>query len=661
MVISRKRSWSLAACVLAACLPAGCALVDVKTVDSDDYFSQRRADVLSSGHPSAATRETLNVLGLESGPCARRDEACILALKEAAGVSDERRQAALAELWLEIADARAGDPDPAGDRTAAARTEIARSIEPWLEAARHAYAYLFLSGRPPGDRAFEDRQTQVRDYYSFAVAQAAERIFRAVQASPVDAWQGPDRLLSLGKWSIDVDLSGIRIPDGVDMPEELLAADSLSFDGIRTTYRRDGFGAEMVAVMHDPLAGTRAAGAPLPEATVSPSSRRPFSEMPTPALSVLFRFGGGSLDEAMQTSSLKVEIRDPYAHAYARLQGVEVPLSANFTAGYGLWLARSGFAAHAIRTALGRDGGLLGPHIYLMQPYDPGRRIILLIHGLASSPEAWVNVANEILGDEMLREKFQMWQVYYPTNMPLAWNRRAIEDAVTRTLDDLDPEGDDPASRGMVLIGHSMGGVLARLLVSSSGSAFTDALEKNGHARSGGKPSARFRNEASRVLEFEPLPGATRAIFLAAPHRGTQVAGSRVGRLASRIVRLPLTVLRGAGEALRALAGIGAPVGPGAGRAPNGIDNLREDDPFVRIAADLPISPGVRYHSIIAVRDDTAPLPEATDGLVPYLSAHLPGAQSEVVIESGHSVQERPEAILEIRKILHESNGTQLP
>jgi hypothetical protein len=39
---------------------------------------------------------------------------------------------------------------------------------------------------------------------------------------------------------------------------------------------------------------------------------------------------------------------------------------------------------------------------------------------------------------------------------------------------------------------------------------------------------------------------------------------------------------------------------------------------------------------------------------VPYQSSHLPGATSELVIPFSHSVQETPEAILEIRRILRE-------
>lgn len=58
------------------------------------------------------------------------------------------------------------------------------------------------------------------------------------------------------------------------------------------------------------------------------------------------------------------------------------------------------------------------------------------------------------------------------------------------------------------------------------------------------------------------------------------------------------------------------------------------------------------YYSIIGREKTEGPLGESSDGIVPYWSSHLEGAASEKVIVSGHSVQETPEAIIELRKIL---------
>ena len=83
-----------------------------------------------------------------------------------------------------------------------------------------------------------------------------------------------------------------------------------------------------------------------------------------------------------------------------------------------------------------------------------------------------------------------------------------------------------------------------------------------------------------------------------------------------------------------------------------GVDNLSAKDPTIRVLAKLPISRNVTYYSIIGRENAEGPLEESSDGIVPYWSSHLEGAASEKVIVSGHSVQETPEAIIELRKIL---------
>jgi pimeloyl-ACP methyl ester carboxylesterase len=215
------------------------------------------------------------------------------------------------------------------------------------------------------------------------------------------------------------------------------------------------------------------------------------------------------------------------------LRGQRAPLAANFTAGYGVWLARANFNRQSLRSLLGREGGIDRPHVYLMQPYDPNRRIIVMLHGLASSPEAWVELANEILGDEALRQHYQIWQVYYPTNMPVALNHAMIRRALGDTLTHFDPSGQAPASSDLVLVGHSMGGVIARLMVSSTDQSLVQAAD---HSRLTPQQIRRI----DPMLRFEPFPNVSSAIFIAAPHRGTSVAGGRLGRWMAGFIRFPL-------------------------------------------------------------------------------------------------------------------------
>ena len=535
----------------------------------------------------------------------------------------------------------------AGDVPATSRSDPHDArLEAWLEVARLSYAYLFFSERTAGERAFEDRQTQARDYYNLAVQEATVAIFGKQVRGKADF----DRLgvMHLSGWTVRADLSGLRRSDRPEVPKELVPAASLSFAGVRSVYRRDGFGAELVTVLDDP---TTALSSDEPE-ELDQRPRRPvpvWSQMPSPTVTVLIRFPGETLAEVLATSELVVAAYDPYQIARVDVHEQGVPLAANFTAGYGLWLARSGFARQSFRSFFGSERGIDRPHLYLMQPYDPNKRILLMVHGLASSPEAWVNVANELMGDEELRKHFQIWQFYYPTNMPIALNHEAIRQTLNDAVRHFDPNDENRASRGMVIVGHSMGGIIARLMVSSSGDSLWDRLvAEKVHDK---KRLERIRQKVANMLRFNPLPQVDRVVFIAAPHRGTNLAGSGLGRWIGRMVRMPLATLERFADVLPDLTSDT----DGASRrtsVPTSIDNLDKSDAFVRAAADLRISTRVHYHSIIAQRRPAVPLDASDDGLVPYWSSHLEGAASEKVVHAGHSVQETPEAVMELKRIL---------
>lgn len=648
---SSRRRW-IGWVLMWAMLPlgSGCAMVTVKEVASTDYMTSKRGDVLTTGELSNASQETLSVVGLDEDQCSEDIVTCRATVLDTEGVSIEQRLSTLSELWVQTALSLSPKPKNVGKE---AMSEAA--FEAWLEAARYAYAYLFFSGRSPSERAFADRQTQVRDYYNYAAEQAASVVFQRARAS---ALEGEDYNVPVAgeRWTLTSDFDRLSMSS---IPTRLVAAGSVSFAGLRSTYRRDGFGAELVVMMDPPKLVQ-----PLPQADASQAGEGAaaapaqtqvpqYSEMSSINATALLRFKGTSLQEVLATRQVLMDVYSPEATEYVDVHGERVPLAGNFTAAYGLWLAQSGFATQSLRTLFGLSEGIGEPHIYLMQPYDPQRRIIFMLHGLGSSPEAWVNVANEIMGEQELRREYQVWQVYYPTNAPIALNRYEISQAFNQTLRHFDPSGTSRASRDMVFIGHSMGGVLSRLMLSSSGEVLWDDLLANYDLK--GERLRRVQSKLGPLLHFDAQPNVERAIFIAAPHRGTDIAGNRVGRMIGRLVRLPLTILGKFDDVFQTLQQTETRSAEGERlRIPNSIDNLKASDPFVKAAAQLPIRPGLKYHSIIAHRKPEVPLADSDDGLVPYWSAHLPGAVSEKVIISGHSVQETPQAVLEVRRILRE-------
>lgn len=643
--------WQLKTLTLGLLLGAlsGCAMVSVSSMKPADYIALQRGDILTTGKLSAASLDSLNVVDLDESTCRKKIEACLNAVKTTAGLTDEKRLSTLSEIWMLAA---MNQPVRATGTGAAAIADD--NITAWLETARYAYAYLFMTGRAPGQRAFEDRQTQVRDYYNYAVQQSTVLLFQREKAAYGNDSSWVRQTITIGKWHIDLDVSNLVSVN--QMPQEVIPAGTLRFDGLRSVYRRDGFGAELVAVLPQaPLVENdlvRMSKLLKPKQPASP----PYIEMPSPAITVLFRFTGESLAELMESNHLQIAPYDPYMKSNVMIRDQRVPLAANFSAGYGLWLARSGFATQSIRTLFGRSEGITSPHVYLMQPFDPKRRIIVMLHGLASSPEAWVNVANEVLGDETLRQHYQVWQIYYPTNAPIAYNRAAIKDVLDQTLKHFDPDGTSPAASDMVLIGHSMGGVIARLLVSGAQDQLWQMVTEKRHFTP--EQLARLQDRLGPMLRFSPMPNVERVIFIAAPHRGTTFAKNTIGRWVGNLIRLPISFVDRFEDVAKILTAGDPDLSARKSRLiPNSIDNLKDSDPFVRAAATLPISPQVKYHSIIAKRDAKVPLLKSDDGVVPYTSSHLDGALSEKIIISTHSVQGTPQSILEIRRILHEDLG----
>lgn len=609
-------------------LSTGCAMVTVESIKPEDYVAQRRGDVLTTGELSQASVSAMQVLGISVKSCSANPAKCYQELRYNIGLSHERKMATLAELWLQEAiKLYRENVSESGQKLA---------LNAFIESARHAYAYLLFTERKPGNRVLEDRQGQVRDYYNFAVQQAVSgfliRKLNAIHANNTEQ----DRFkVQQDAWQIEGSFSGLGLGKG--LPDDLVISSSLGFDGLRSLYRREGVGAELVAKFKS--------------ADRIDDVKTLWSETPFPSVTALLIFPGETLDQVLDTNRVTIKAYDPYKQSTLTLQNTEVPLAANFTAGYGLWLANSGFAQQSLLTMVGRGDPLEQARIYLMQPFDPNRQLVIMLHGLGSSPEAWVNVANEVLGDEQLRRNYQIWQVYYPTQLPLAFNRQDIEKAITSTLKHFDPKQVSRASKDITLVGHSMGGVLARLLVSDSGPTLWEAALEKFEVQ-----DLDIRQELEQslkpLLTFKPLPQVDRAIFVAAPHRGSPLAQNRVARYLSGLIKLPVTVLGKVSEIAKLLVVPGSANELEFSSSLTSIDNLSDQNAFVRASAKLPISEKVIYHSIIGNDTPDLPLQDSSDGVVPYRSATLPGAESELIIPSWHSVQETPEAIVEIRRIL---------
>jgi pimeloyl-ACP methyl ester carboxylesterase len=348
----------------------------------------------------------------------------------------------------------------------------------------------------------------------------------------------------------------------------------------------------------------------------------------------------------------RLVIADPFALGALEVAGGRrYALAADSSA----WFARGAGTSKLHRLAVW--GLLWGDEIarragvYLLEDYDPRKRPLVMIHGLGSSPLIWARLSNEVWGDPALRAHFQVWHVVYQTDAPLLVARLRLERYLDEAWQILDPERDDPARAGMVLIGHSMGGVIARLMCVESGDRLWSAAFTVPPAALVGDRDDIETLQQTFVLR--PYPGIARAIFIAAPHHGSPIADQWYGQLARFVVG------RGVPE-IEGLARI-AKANPDAVRAAlrstyqraqlNSIATMQADQPVRRAGEMLLPVPGIAYHSIAGVLPRIDP---PSDGVVPLASTELPGTSSTLIVAAGHDVEKTPEAVAEIVRILHE-------
>jgi pimeloyl-ACP methyl ester carboxylesterase len=199
----------------------------------------------------------------------------------------------------------------------------------------------------------------------------------------------------------------------------------------------------------------------------------------------------------------------------------------------------------------------------------------------------------------------------------------------------------------MVVIGHSMGGCISRLLITDTGDKLWMNIFNKPPEQTPLSPET--RKILTEALIFEHRPEIGRVIFISAPLRGSDLARNPLGRIGSSLVRAPLTLLRAGKEVFKTASLQSGDLK--LKRIPNSVDTLAPNNRFVKAINTIPITPGIPYHTIMGDRGK-GDAPNSSDGIVPYWSSHMDGAKSELIVPSGHGAHQNPQAIEEVRRIL---------
>ncbi len=481
------------------------------------------------------------------------------------------------------------------------------------------YSFYFVTSERSSEslNVFDHRARAAIDMYNFGLWQAFE-----TGNSEGLVLRAAERKLPFGSIAISLDMS--QFPWKMEDFEKFLPADRYAVRGVSVRNRTAGVGLPLIAIREK-------TGQPLP-------------------VTAVLKIEGNLADlSAGKARASLVFFSTQDTGTVNDAKGVAIPLESDLTTPLAYRMEGSSFFDLSLGAFLGREPNKIPDGLYLKEPYYPGKIPVVLVHGTASSPVWWVELLNTLTADKKIRENYQFWYFVYTSNKAVAISAAELRDALSAKVAALDPHGKDQALRQMVVAGHSQGGLLTKFSSVDTGDSLVKALT--------GKELAlldmpeKTKDKIRQLMVVKPLPFVKTVIFFSTPHRGSFQSKEWNRNLVRWLITLPANLVESTIDTFDYMTDDVKKLLGGKKTIFTSADGMSPDNPVIRALAEIPLAPGVKGHSIIAIQNEGDPK-LGDDGVVKYTSAHLDGMESEFIVRSGHSSQLNPLAIDEMRRIL---------
>ena len=286
--------------------------------------------------------------------------------------------------------------------------------------------------------------------------------------------------------------------------------------------------------------------------------------------------------------------------------------------------------------------------LLFLDPYQPGKVPVVFIHGLFSSPEDWADTIGHLRAAPGFTDRFQIWAFGYPTGQGFLQSAAALRKQLRAAVDTLDPQRIEPSLHRMVLVGHSMGGLIAKLQVTYSDGVVWSRLANRPLEEIVTTDSTRAF--LAETCYFDPSPDVARVILIASPHCGSLYSSAIVGNCVSTFIQPTPQQADMHEQLMRDNPRTFNPVVER--RFPTSIDMLVPSSPLLDAMHEMRLRPDVALHTILGVSHPLS-LDGPSDGVVSVHSASHPGSRSILAVDAYHtSVHHRLETCCEILRIL---------
>lgn len=355
-----------------------------------------------------------------------------------------------------------------------------------------------------------------------------------------------------------------------------------------------------------------------------------------------------------------VKLFDPLEQTTVKHHNVTVPLESDLTTPLAYHLNDPLLNSNLLATATLLNGELAdGIHgMYMLAPYDPNKIPVVMVHGIWSSPVTWAHMFNDLRAIPEIHENYQFWFYAYPTGQPFWISGQQMREDLVKIRRELDPGMDSPALDDMILIGHSMGGLVSQLQVMDSGDKFWNELvsSRSFNELHGDQAAIQRLQE---TFFFEANRGIDRVVMIGTPNHGSTTANATTRWLGQKLFTLPTFL----GNDFQKLVHENPDV-LGNGKllaTTTSVDALAEDCRIFEVMNESQRPANIKFHNIIGqlqkrgFRRDSSP-GGGSDGIVSVASARSKHADSEIIVNAEHArIHQHPSCILEVRKILTEN------
>ena len=504
----------------------------------------------------------------------------------------------------------------------------------YANAVIHSHQFLFDSELNVRRNAYDPQFRSICDVYNQSLA----AILRT--ASKEASLRGGNRFV-VGRrpqsCEIEFQLAG-RWKD--QQFERFELVNDYTTSGIDNQYRTYGLGVPLIAVCQKDLINS-------PEGRYYP----PSLTLPMTAFCEIVDTGNG-----LSQPKAIVKLYDTLEQTSVEHRGITVPLESDLTTPLAYHLNDPRLNSNLLATATLINGELAdGIHgMYMLAPFDPNKIPVVMTHGIWSSPVTWAHMFNDLRAIPEIHNNYQFWFYSYPTGQPFWVSAQQMREDLATIKRELYPNNGSTALDEMILVGHSMGGLVSQLQVIDSENLFWNELVGN-------RPFNELQGDQATLKRlqdtffFTANPCVDRVITIGTPNHGSATASATARWLGQKLFTLPSFL----GDDFQKLAHQNPEIlGDGMLLMNTSVDALAEDCPIFEIMDRAHRPESIKFHNIIGqvpkrslVRGSE--VMGLDDGIVSVESARSKFSDSELIVASEHKeIHQHPSCILEIRKIL---------